>query len=360
MKKIKCVLFFLLVGVAVLHFTTDPTVPEPALYDAPKFSRAELHRTQLQSRFDNMKCQFTPGYRAEASVPGQVVGATAITEHDFRFYTSCKQGKIFKTQQKTNLAVSGNGWFILEERTGGCLSFTRDGRFEFSEAALRNHKNKSVMGYPLDSDGQIAGELGPINMTMDPNTKLYVGKYTDFQFDEAGVLYGSCSLTDPTTGIELVTSTPLYQVALAKFRDPRLLQRNGETSFRSTEGSGEPLINVPGTQDRGALRPGCLELSNVDYQHETLAISRIKADELGRRQAELIVCGELRSRLRGLLEAQGVRVSSKETLHTLEAKGKTHMLKALASVLEQCEEEDRELTRQLMTRLEPKLVFSSR
>ena len=60
----------------------------------------------------------------------------------------------------------------------------------------------------------------------------------------------------------------LGQVATATFANPGGLVRQGDSAFRTSVNSGEPLIGVAGTGNRGLLSSGTLEMSNVDLSRE--------------------------------------------------------------------------------------------
>ena len=117
-------------------------------------SRQELKTRQLQDSFDNMKNQFTPGYR------GRILG------EDGELRIDCRQGKLFKTQTRTNLAINGIGFFCLASQDGR-RSYTRDGRFDFKEGTLRCSYGQAVLAYPLDSQGNICGSEVPVTLPLD-------------------------------------------------------------------------------------------------------------------------------------------------------------------------------------------------
>ena len=231
----------------------------------------------LQSRFENIKNQFTPGYKAEVVqfndiMSSTLAGGAKVKKNNVSF----EQGQIFKTQTATNLAINGQGFFVVSD--GFQNHYTRDGRFEWKEGALKDALGKTVMGFPLDAQGNISGDSSKIELTMDPNTKLYGGKYTGFKFDETGKLYGESTLTDPVTGNQVTTETPLYQVSVASFANASGLSRTGDTSFGETDDSGKAVIGVAGQGALGSVEPGALELSNVDYLQETNAVIMSKRD----------------------------------------------------------------------------------
>lgn len=229
----------------------------------------------LKGYFENMKNQFTPGYKAETIQFNDVMNSTmaggAKKKSTGIVFT---QGEIFKTQTPTNLAVNGQGFFMLSD--GFKTHYTRDGRFTLQDGTLKTQDGKSVVGFPLDSQGNISGEKGPMNLTMDPTTKLYGGKYTGFHFDETGKMYGESTMTDPVTGQQSTTQTPLYQVGIASFANASSLQKTGTTSFQESDDSGQAVVGVAGQGALGQVCPGSLELANVDFMQQGAAVGMAK------------------------------------------------------------------------------------
>lgn len=229
----------------------------------------------LQSRFENIKNQFTPGYKAEVVqfndiMSSTLAGGAKVKKNNVSF----EQGQIFKTQTNTNLAINGQGFFVVND--GFQNHYTRDGRFTWQDGSLKDAMGKSVMGFPLDSQGNISGDSKPIELTLDPNTNLYGGKYTGFHFDDTGKLYGEATMTDPVTGQQITTTTPIYQTAVASFANAASLERSGTTSFVESADSGGAVIGVAGQGALGSIAPGSLELSNVDFMQEGAAIGMTK------------------------------------------------------------------------------------
>ncbi len=235
----------------------------------------QQNQTSLMSRFDNMKNQFTPGYKAEVVEFNEIMSsASGGGAKEKKTTISFDQGKIFKTQTASNLAINGQGFFVTTD--GSQTHYTRDGRFTWQDGELKDSFGKTAMGFPLDAQGNISGDTGPMALTMDPDTKLYAGKYTGFKFDETGKVYGEATMTDPTTGQEIKTTTPLFQVAVASFPNASGLERSGTTSFTQSEDSGDANIGVAGQGALGSIAPGSLELSNVDYMQEGAAVGMMK------------------------------------------------------------------------------------
>jgi len=60
----------------------------------------------------------------------------------------------------------------------------------------------------------------------------------------------------------------LGAVAMANFNNPGGLQREGESMFAATLNSGQALVGLPGEGGNGQLKPGSLEMSNVELASE--------------------------------------------------------------------------------------------
>lgn len=67
-------------------------------------------------------------------------------------------------------------------------------------------------------------------------------------------------------------SVVIAQVALASFQNDAGLTRAGNNLFASSQESGQPLTDIPGTGSRGGLQSGALESSNVDISNELVTL----------------------------------------------------------------------------------------
>jgi flagellar basal body rod protein FlgG len=246
-----------LLGIGLLSYLLQPT-PRPLrgqLLDIRDTYSLAATKAQL-----NMKNQFTPGYKSRVQW-GE--------GSDLNW----SQGEIFKTRTDTNLAINGAGCFGLEGE--GKIAYTRDGRFTFQEGILKNADGWSLLGMPLDTMGNICGESAPLRLDLDPNTKLYGGRFTGFHFDETGKLYGESTQVDPVTGQQCTTQTPLFQVLLYQFPNPAGLADHpgpSHTIWTATPRSGAPVSGVPGQGALGAICPSSLELANVDFMQEGMTL----------------------------------------------------------------------------------------
>jgi flagellar hook protein FlgE len=103
-----------------------------------------------------------------AGDPLQVGAGTQIgsTETDF------SQGSINETGNATDVALNGNGFFIVEN--GGQTEYTRDGNFTLSSAgALTTQSGQQVMGYPVvngavDTNAPLTAMQIPVGQVEQP------------------------------------------------------------------------------------------------------------------------------------------------------------------------------------------------
>lgn len=100
--------------------------------------------------------------------PLQVGAGTQIasTETDF------SQGSIDETGNATDVALNGNGFFVVQN--GGTTEYTRDGNFTLSaDGSLTTQAGQQVMGYPVvdgavDTNAPLSGIQIPVGQVEQP------------------------------------------------------------------------------------------------------------------------------------------------------------------------------------------------
>jgi len=124
------------------------------------------------------------------------------------------QGALLQTENATDLAISGDGLFMLEGDADGQV-FTRDGSFHFDkEGRLVNADGLRVQGYLADADGKISNLRGEIKLpnTTTPSkgtTKITLGLNLDSTQE---ITNGAFNIADPqktsnySTGITIFDS----------------------------------------------------------------------------------------------------------------------------------------------------------
>lgn len=150
------------------------------------------------------------------------------------------QGSFQSTGRVLDLAVSGDGFFIVEDGEGNEF-YTRAGNFYID-----------ADGYLVTSDGYhvLNPERGRIqvvpegrtveNISIDPNGNINV------------IFSGSTTVEQRGT------------IGLATFSNPAGLERVGGNLFRETDNSGDANV----TDGGGKINSGRLEMSNVDLAEE--------------------------------------------------------------------------------------------
>ncbi|MHC9539907.1 MAG: flagellar hook basal-body protein [Vulcanimicrobiota bacterium] len=235
------------------------------------------NQQQMNTYFNNLQNQFTPGFKAESvnfnDLMGSTGGSKAKSKQNSIIFS---QGAISQTNRPFDLAVNGNGFFNLSD--GVNTHYSRDGRFVASQDGKLVHEatGMKVKAFKLDAQGNISGGLSDIDMKLDPATQKYMGQYDKFSFDTSGKMYGEKNITDPVTGQTVTEQTPICQMALSSFANASSLQRSGTTTFVETENSGKAVMGVSGQGSLGALVPQSVELANVDYAQQAAAIGMAK------------------------------------------------------------------------------------
>jgi flagellar hook protein FlgE len=122
-------------------------------------------------------------------------------------------GTVSSTGQASNMALQGNGFFVVQDQVNGQESFTRDGDFTVnSQGQLCTPQGQLVMGYPA-VNGQVSTStaLGPINVnqasnipatatsSFQMNTNLDAGASTGATFSSPLTVYDSLGTSHTLT-----------------------------------------------------------------------------------------------------------------------------------------------------------------
>ena len=122
------------------------------------------------------------------------------------------QGNVDATEKSTDLAISGDGYFVLRGSDGE--SYTRDGSFHFDrEGYLVTNDDQRVQGFQADDKGNIINKLGHIKfpralipakgtteVRMDLNLDSRIQEFKTFDMKDP------YSTSDFSTGIEIYDS----------------------------------------------------------------------------------------------------------------------------------------------------------
>lgn len=213
-------------------------------------------RTNLADSFSQTLASSNLGGDAAAQV-----GLGVITSGIYNQYT---QGAINRTGVETDLAISGEGFFVVRDPVSGNVFVTRAGDFRIdSDNYLITNGGLRVQGYndlALSTIGDIQIDAVQRPPSADPSAEL-----ASFGIDGLGRI--SVRLTD---GTEYVRA----QILLQNFTNPQALMKEGNNLYSGIGAAGPlggpltPTPAPPGSSGLGRIQSGALELSNVDLSNE--------------------------------------------------------------------------------------------
>jgi flagellar hook protein FlgE len=163
--------------------------------------------TAMQAVSDNLANAQTNGFQAETvdfgSLLGEFVagnalgGGTAVQgiSRDF------SEGAITQNNTSTDMAIQGNGFFVLQDPSG-VQSFTRNGQVtENSSGTLVGFNGSELMGYPVNSAGVAGAVLSPITIPQGALAPSASSKTTiSGNLDSTSpVISGAINPADPST-----------------------------------------------------------------------------------------------------------------------------------------------------------------
>ena len=172
------------------------------------------------------------------------------------------QGAVLSTENITDMALIGNGFFAIQNVSDKSVSFTRNGAFGLDENGfLTTGDNHRVLGAPL-VDG--IETLFPIQIPTQQEDVIM----SEIKIAEDGKIsarYGEQNLT------------PISSLTLGIFSNPTGLKELGNARFSATEKSGLLTLGSPLEAGFAELKTGGLERSNVNVTDELTAM--IKAQQ---------------------------------------------------------------------------------
>jgi flagellar hook protein FlgE len=161
-----------------------------------------------------------------------------------------------------DLAIQGQGLFIVSPDGGDSYLYTRAGNFEVDASGNLLSNGMQVYGF------NASGSQVPIRNLPSGNKNNYWWADGSIIDPNTGNPFEIGTLTYTTDGVNF-TSTG-YRIALTYFPNPNGLAQARGTSFAATPASGEAATpQLPGGAV-GSIRPGQVENSNVFYLGETI------------------------------------------------------------------------------------------
>ena len=199
----------------------------------------------LRRMSDDGVTQFPARHPAVGSFDSApVVGSVGTGVETNEVYTSFSQGGLKQTENSFDLALEGQGFFVVQTPYGE--RYTRNGSFLIGPEGMLVTKQ----GYP------VLGEDGPIHL-----------KLNNFVVNEDGVVFENADFADDPQRLvsmrenEWLNTVEVDRLQIVQVRQSRYLQKQGDSFWRTTEESGDAAILTDG---RPKVRQGFLETSNVN------------------------------------------------------------------------------------------------
>lgn len=184
-----------------------------------------------------------------------------------------QQGSMTATESGTDLALTGNGFFVMDGSDG--RSFTRNGSFHFDKAGqLINSDNFKVIGFQADENGKITSKMGPIQVgrtVIDAKKTSKVDMYMNLDLRaDKGVEFNP---EKPEATSQFATGATIYDTAGSPHTLTVYFNKSddGEWTWRAMAKGEETVGGEKGKmveQAKGKLRfdtDGRLKSQEVDY-----------------------------------------------------------------------------------------------
>lgn len=192
--------------------------------------------------------------------PKPVIGQVGSGVRTGAITSRFKQGNLTATENMTDLAIEGEGFFSIQT-PNGATAYTRNGSLVFAIAsdglALTNSE-----GYPLlDTSGSaivLPADTDVSKLSIDVDGRIY----EEIQVPREGQAEGE--------EVKYDTEHKLHaQLGIVQFNNPSGLEKISGSMYQETAASGEPRMEVEDTAlKRSSIRSGYLEASNVQTVDE--------------------------------------------------------------------------------------------
>ncbi len=155
---------------------------------------------------------------ATQSGTAQIGRGTALSD----ITSSFVQGSFESTGNTTDLAIGGDGFFVVKEASGESLFYTRAGNFRFNKAGyLVNPEGYKVQGWSLDAIGDDEGSVSDIllsSFTSPPDASTKITMITNLDADATNSTTGAndalAALWDGGASTPLGSTAYAYQTTV--------------------------------------------------------------------------------------------------------------------------------------------------
>ncbi len=172
------------------------------------------------------------------------------------------EGTMNPTGIPSDLAVHGNGFFVVKDPSTSATYVTRAGQFKTdSSGYLVTDKGMRVQGY---NDAALS-TIGDIQIDSTGSSNASTASLASYTIDAQGKI--NVTMSDNSLFVR-------GQVLLMSFQNPQALLKSGSSLYSGIDmagplgGAGSAAPAAPGTSGLGEIQSGKLESSNVDLTSE--------------------------------------------------------------------------------------------
>ena len=214
--------------------------------------------------FKKSEAQFEDLYHSQHN--NSTEKATGMGVKTIKPRQSFSQGSLQATNGSLDLAIMGEGFFVLGQPLGRGLNtspeeraFTRDGSFQLD----REGNLVNTDGLPLLGIGQTPINIPFLGAVTEENGNPEL--LTEISVDSEGAI-------SATYGLDTIKK--VGQIELADFVNEHGLKNIGNARFNETPESGAPTFGAPKERTIGKIQAGFLEKSNTDITDEIILMLR--------------------------------------------------------------------------------------
>ena len=214
--------------------------------------------------FKKSEAQFEDLYHSQHN--NSTEKATGMGVKTIKPRQSFSQGSLQATNGSLDLAIMGEGFFVLGQPIGRGLNtapeqraFTRDGSFQLD----REGNLVNTDGLPLLGIGQTPINIPFLGAVSEENGNPEL--LTEISVDSEGAI-------SATYGLDTIVE--VGQIELADFVNEHGLKNIGNARFNETPESGVPTFGAPKERTIGKIQAGFLDKSNTDITDEIILMLR--------------------------------------------------------------------------------------
>lgn len=218
-------------------------------------------RVNFADSFSETLRSSSAGDGTTSTTPAMQIGSGVTTTAIQNLYT---QGAISRTGIPDDLAISGQGYFMVKDAASGEQFATRDGHFHLDQNGyLVNDGGLRLQGFSdsgLTTRGDLKIDIAGLPAPADPKANVQ-----SYSIGKDGKISVVVRRSDDTQ-----TTFTRGQVLLQTFTNQDALIKEGSNLYSGLGAAGplggasSPQSSAPGTEGLGRLESGALELSNVD------------------------------------------------------------------------------------------------